>query len=1546
MKKRITALMLSTAMLVPMMNFTVSAADTLEGWKASFVGNADGEIKVDKEIYHSGDGSMKLVNRSETAPNVYVSASADVEVEAGKTYEIGGYFKADRISNVFMTVSWGERYSLTPLGSTYDWTLYKIEYTATETGTKSFMINTDNVTNALWVDDVFFKEKGTDENLLENSGFDSGKAQVQTTNKEKMPLEDIYYNIIGSEMFSEEDYINVRGGLKYMPVYEADNITVDGDISDWESYPELAMPTLSTQFQDYIIDERPHDVEAVCKVAYDEENFYLLVDVEDDNNTFIPDSSIYWRGDSLQMAIGNWNESYGEEIGFAYDPTKDECKVYAGAHLAAFIGLMKAKASVKEEGGVLYEIAIPWQAKFSGRPDSFMFNILINDNDGDGRRYCVELAPGISEGKSNALFPLMQLLPGRKEMYGWIQGARSGLTTDNYDFEYFIVNSGETREFVITNGITGKEEKVKIPSGTGIRRSFSAKAPGEGEQQIVLHVKAGEEEMDVVHNMIINLPPPTKADGLAVKAKVEEYAREIEELIAKCNESGIPTDYELINLRVLEEFIGQLEEDCETGDLNLLDYTEKSLNEVYTSAKTSLESYLSGEAKPKSVTKYVTSPVTVNGQSLVATTDTYGLIEERPVFFVGYGHFYEWIYPMLDTFPDLGTNVVQVEVGPSKEIVTPVIFNNWIDNKMGANLKGEIRVEDTHVKSGSHSLAFSMQTETTPQHYMTVYNTVDVDPGEEYTLEGWVKADGLTNVVINTNNWEQRHNLDTGTYDWKKVEYTFTTAENQDQSVIRIICDGKVNNLYFDDFKLIKTSTGEDILKNGGFEELWENEDFYVDTTRFKDFERLLKKAEENNISVCLLISPHYFPDFLFDKYPEIKYVDVSFIKFNVNHPKSREVIEAHLRAICEFAKQFDCIDSICVSNEPYFRTQNLTDFYMPLWHEYLKEIYENDISKLNASYGTSYVDFTEVDMYTNEEQPSKVYDIKIFNDIQFSGWHKWMVDIIREILPGMPLHMKTMPHTGHRVEKSANVSNGTGQQFYDFYDLNGNDAWNYLTDNRGTLIKEMWYDFLMSHKEVSIANTEDHIIPDRDTYYGEDMAPYVAQDIWQGGIHGRGITTIWSWFRSHSPTADSAGSVLFRPDAIRDIAYMGYDLNRLSYEVTAVQEEPWEVGILYTDESALSSEGFEINLYESYASAVLNGKKARFILEAQLEKLNGAKILIIPAATRVMPETVDAIVKYIENGGKVVMIDRESLTLTHRSQPNDVEKTEFIRNNSVILERVTDNEEALYEFRQTMRGIFEEEKLNYVTITDLATGKPAHNVEYNIGVYNGKVIVNMINYGENKNVSVSLNGETVTNSNELRFEKEEGESILLEQYIPKIIEFETDNPFFDTYGHWAESNIAELASEGVVNGVSASRFAPQANITRAEFLALLTRNAGISESEYKGAVSDVSSDKWYANTVQGAINAGVISSENFRPDEPITREEMCDLAVRVLEYKNGVVSEGTFSFTDSGEITLPVQVGKAVASGIMEGMADGSFAPQNNSTRAEAVTVIKRMRD
>ena len=52
---------------------------------------------------------------------------------------------------------------------------------------------------------------------------------------------------------------------------------------------------------------------------------------------------------------------------------------------------------------IVFETAIPWNIKFVERPAGILFDILYNDNDGDGRRYCVELAPGIAEGKNNMI---------------------------------------------------------------------------------------------------------------------------------------------------------------------------------------------------------------------------------------------------------------------------------------------------------------------------------------------------------------------------------------------------------------------------------------------------------------------------------------------------------------------------------------------------------------------------------------------------------------------------------------------------------------------------------------------------------------------------------------------------------------------------------------------------------------------------------------------------------------------------------------------------------------------------------------------------------------------------------------------------------------------------------------------------------------------------------------------------------------------------------------------------------------------------------------
>ena len=88
-------------------------------------------------------------------------------------------------------------------------------------------------------------------------------------------------------------------------------------------------------------------------------------------------------------------------------------------------------------------------------------------------------------------------------------------------------------------------------------------------------------------------------------------------------------------------------------------------------------------------------------------------------------------------------------------------------------------------------------------------------------------------------------------------------------------------------------------------------------------------------------------------------------------------------------------------------------DFYLDDWHNFLKEIYGNDIGMLNSAYGSSYGSFEEIPLsYTNDVME---YDYKMFNDKVFSEWHRWMAGIVHELAPDVPLHSKIMNYLKKR---------------------------------------------------------------------------------------------------------------------------------------------------------------------------------------------------------------------------------------------------------------------------------------------------------------------------------------------------------------------------------------------------------------------------------------------------------------------------------------------------------------------------------------------------
>ncbi|MCU6712135.1 S-layer homology domain-containing protein [Paenibacillus sp. J5C_2022] len=202
---------------------------------------------------------------------------------------------------------------------------------------------------------------------------------------------------------------------------------------------------------------------------------------------------------------------------------------------------------------------------------------------------------------------------------------------------------------------------------------------------------------------------------------------------------------------------------------------------------------------------------------------------------------------------------------------------------------------------------------------------------------------------------------------------------------------------------------------------------------------------------------------------------------------------------------------------------------------------------------------------------------------------------------------------------------------------------------------------------------------------------------------------------------------------------------------------------------------------------------------------------------------------------------------------------------------------------------------------------------------------------------------------------------------------------FEDMRGHWAREDVELMASKLIVQGKSASAFAPDQKITRAEFAALLVRSLGLSaggndDANSVGAAlfADVDTDVWYAPAVYAAVDAEMvngISEDAFAPDAPITREQMAVMMARAMAYVHqladpekpvqyGALDEigaaggdqlqqtGLAAFVDRGEIAewAAEAVGEVVKAGIMSGLDGSRIAPAADATRAQAAVILKRL--
>lgn len=178
---------------------------------------------------------------------------------------------------------------------------------------------------------------------------------------------------------------------------------------------------------------------------------------------------------------------------------------------------------------------------------------------------------------------------------------------------------------------------------------------------------------------------------------------------------------------------------------------------------------------------------------------------------------------------------------------------------------------------------------------------------------------------------------------------------------------------------------------------------------------------------------------------------------------------------------------------------------------------------------------------------------------------------------------------------------------------------------------------------------------------------------------------------------------------------------------------------------------------------------------------------------------------------------------------------------------------------------------------------------------------------------------------------------------------------FDDMTEHWAREDVEILTNRGIVKGVTLNKFMPESQISRAEFLALVSRACGFGNVSYREIFNDVTSGEWYANTLQVAfdkclIDAVMMDSGYIKPNTPITRQEAASVIVKAYDSLGGQRSfEGDISlFVDKDDIALWAVSYVRACCGLdfVKGKSPDTFAPKDNMTRAEAAVIIKRFTD
>ncbi|OMF09169.1 S-layer homology domain-containing protein, partial [Paenibacillus sp. FSL H7-0331] len=179
---------------------------------------------------------------------------------------------------------------------------------------------------------------------------------------------------------------------------------------------------------------------------------------------------------------------------------------------------------------------------------------------------------------------------------------------------------------------------------------------------------------------------------------------------------------------------------------------------------------------------------------------------------------------------------------------------------------------------------------------------------------------------------------------------------------------------------------------------------------------------------------------------------------------------------------------------------------------------------------------------------------------------------------------------------------------------------------------------------------------------------------------------------------------------------------------------------------------------------------------------------------------------------------------------------------------------------------------------------------------------------------------------------------------------------FKDLENHWAKEAVNDMGSRMVINGVSNDTFAPDQNITRAEFAAMIVRALGLKADNGLSPFKDVQSSAWYNGYVNTALNGSIVTgfdNGTFAPEDKITREQammMIANAMKITGLQVNLQAQEAgqlLSKFDDGNLAAEwarASIANCLDAGIVTGRNGNQLEPKESISRAEVAILVQRL--